>query len=895
MLYFQGFSFLHETFIKDDALIFNKRRIGLAGGLLFWAVASAMGAVDSQVTASTSAAVSPSTPSASAVNASTASATEPVSSTPTAPASTVSSPSLLQLSTAPATSNPFSTEESTTGPTSVVNSTAAAIGSLSTGAGTGLEAADLEDKKIPPNAKILRLKVEGNRNVRERVILAAIKTKKLDPYDPEKLRKDVQAIYALGNFDDVTLDVSEVPGGAAVTFHVVEKPMIKKIEFKGNKKLSKGKLSDTIALKEGDPLDKLKLNVDVDKILNLYKDEGFAAAQVEPYTTKDATNHVVVTFFITEGTQVIIDNVILEGVTAFPPKKVLKRMKMRRKKVFKQDQLTKDLDEITKYYKNNGYQNIKIGDVKQDFNADKTRITLTLPITEGPLFHFGDVTFSGNAIFPADKLRPAIQFKAGEIYNQEKMDATVSRLQDIYGAQGYIRVQIKPDFHQDIAKGIVDTNFLITEGEVVYVDHIGIEGNTHTKDYVIRREIKLKEGEPFNSVLARKSVERLYNLGFLDNVDVDVQQPTSPTKADVIFTVTEGKPGILSAGAGYSSVDGLIGTLQLQHINFLGRGQRLNLQVQFGGRLQSYDLGWTEPWFMGRPMTFGVDLFRVNRYLQLGGITNAYQSRDTGVSLTAGPRFSDIYNLLFTYSVAQRYEYNVNNDPFTRRTVLGEQAVDDQSIQNFTLFNANMTEALTRDARDNQFDPTRGNKESVSLTEGGLAPGAIQYYKPVVDGSIHFPTWWKLVLSFHGEWAYVNTYGGSTNQDIVTELFRVGGSDTVRGYALGNVGSSARPDSPGAHVMNFYNVEYKFPIAPDEHGKTLLQGVLFYDIGGGWDSIHQMSYQVNSSELGLKQGVGFGIRFKTPVFPLRLDFGIPLNPAPGEARSQFYFNVGSLF
>jgi len=211
-------------------------------------------------------------------------------------------------------------------------------------------------------------------------------------------------------------------------------------------------------------------------------------------------------------------------------------MKTRRKKVFKQDVLAKDVEEIVKFYKNRGYQNIKVPEPKQAFNADKTRVTVSLAIEEGPLFHFGASKFSGNAIFPSVKLEPAIQYKTGEIYSQDKLDATVSKLQDIYGAQGYIRVQVKPDFAQDTAKGVVDIEYKLAEGEVVYVDHIGIEGNTHTKDYVIRREIKLKEGDPFSSVLARKSVERLYNLGFLDNVDIDVQQPNSPNKADVIFT-----------------------------------------------------------------------------------------------------------------------------------------------------------------------------------------------------------------------------------------------------------------------------------------------------------------------------------------------------------------------
>jgi outer membrane protein insertion porin family len=595
---------------------------------------------------------------------------------------------------------------------------------------------------------------------------------------------------------------------------------------------------------------------------------------------------------------VLVEEVDLQGVKAFPIKKIKKLMKTRRKKVFKQDVLTKDIEEVTKFYKNRGFQNIKIIEPQQTFNADKTRITLSIQVEEGPLFHFGLSSFKGNLIFPSEKLLPAIQYKPGEIFSQDKLDATVSKLHDIYGAQGYIRVQIKPDFSQDPARGVVDTAYGMTEGEVVYVDHIGVEGNTHTKDFVIRREIQLKEGDPFSSVKARKSVERLYNLGFLDNVDVDVQQPTAPNKADVIFSVTEGKPGILSAGAGYSSVDGLIGTLQVQHINFLGRGQRVNLQWQFGKRLNSFDLGWSDPWFLGKPLTFGVDVFKVTRVQQLGTDLNAYRTHNTGFSLTAGPRFSEIYNLLFSYSYAEilRDTLDPNLDPTNRATILGPEAATDPTLGQFRTVRSNVTEQLVRDTRDNQFDPTSGTRSSLAVEEGGVFPAnAIKFYKPIADASVHIPTFWKFVLSIHGQWSYIRPYGSSTLTDIIDELFRVGGSDTVRGYQLGAVGVSGIPGNPGGQVMNVYNVEYKFPIAPDERGRTLLQGVLFYDVGGDWTGISDIRYRTGLGQEGLKQGVGFGIRFKTPVFPLRLDWGHALNAAPGEAQSQFYFTVGSLF
>ena len=547
------------------------------------------------------------------------------------------------------------------------------------------KAAD-EDKHFSGFAKILKIKVDGNRNVRDRVILSEVKTRRYDLYDPDKLRKDVQNIFTLGNFDDVTIDAEEIPGGISVTFKVVEKPIVKKIDFKGNKKLSKSKLSDSLSLKENDPLDKSKLNLDVDKIISLYKDEGFAAAEVEPFTTTDATNHTTVTFYIKEGTQVLIQQVIVLGVKSFPEPKVRKLMKTRKKKVFKLDELTKDLETITHFYKTKGFLDVKVGDPQQTFNEDKTKLVITVTIQEGPLLHFGDTHFTGNAIFQTAKLLPAIDYKPGEVFNQDKLDAAQAKLRDIYGDLGYIRTRIEPDFQRDLSSATVDINFQISEGEVVYVDHIGIEGNTHTKDYVIRREILLKPGEAFSSVKARKSVERLYNLGFLDNVDIDVQQPNSPSQADVIFTVVEGKPGTLSAGAGYSSVDGIIGTFQIQHINFLGRGQRLNLQWQFGSRVNSFDLGWQNPWFMGRPITFGADIFNTIHQVSREGIANAYTTRDRGVSFTAGPRFSNVYNLLFTYTIAGERIYNMDDTVFsngnvdpnsdTRIALLGDQAGD---------------------------------------------------------------------------------------------------------------------------------------------------------------------------------------------------------------------------
>ena len=213
---------------------------------------------------------------------------------------------------------------------------------------------------------------------------------------------------------------------------------------------------------------------------------------------------------------------------------------------------------------------------------------------------------------------------------------------------------------------------------------------------------------------------------------MDVQQPNSPNKADVIFTVTEGKPGVLSAGAGYSSVDGLIGTLQVQHINFLGRGQRVNLQWQFGARTNSFDLGWTEPWLAGKPVSLAIDVFNTTRLQQLGTITNDYTTRDRGATFTIAPRFSDIYTLSLGYTLSDQRRYDVAPDSASRSAVLSPECANDPNCNEFHAIYSNITEQVVRDTRDNQFDPTRGTRTSLAVVEGGLFPGqAVKFYKPI--------------------------------------------------------------------------------------------------------------------------------------------------------------------
>jgi outer membrane protein insertion porin family len=401
---------------------------------------------------------------------------------------------------------------------------------------------------------------------------------------------------------------------------------------------------------------------------------------------------------------------------------------------------------------------------------------------------------------------------------------------------------------------------------------------------VIRREILLKEGDVFSAGKVRRSVEKIYNLGFLDDVQVDVQQPRSPTEADIVFNVVEGKPGILSAGAGYSSVDNFVGTLQVQHINLFGRAQRLNLMWEFGDRKKNYEIGWTEPWIFGKPVSFGVDLFNTERQLPYGTDRNAYEESRKGFTVRLGPRLTDRLSLIHSYSYERVSKFNVKqiyvDEPDPARRILPGKTII-----------SSLTNGLIYDTRDNVFDATRGTRNSASVqVAGGPLQGDINFYKPSVSSAIYFPTFWKFVLSFSGQGAYVKPFDVSKSSNIPeSERFYIGGVDTVRGYRWGEIGEPA-----GNFWKLLFNAEYKFPIV-QERNRTILQGAFFADVGGGWSGSEDIVMRVGKEPNNLRSGVGFGIRFKTPVFPIRLDWGYGLNHQPGEELSHFYFTIGNIF
>jgi outer membrane protein insertion porin family len=801
------------------------------------------------------------------------------------------------------TSAPSGAPVVSTAPLTAAATAAAVLPGLSTGtwSQTSSPSAPPAPAGVVPRPWVIGdIKAEGLKNVKMSTIREQTKARKGDLYDRPDLDRDIQSLLSLGEFErvgaELTLMNKPVPDNfrkvagsdrqVVLTFTVKEKPVIRKILFEGQKKLSKGSLSDELTIKTSDPYDRFKVEEDAKKLVDKYREKGFLDATVVPEVRVDApSSKADVTFKVVEGAKSSIALVEISGVTAFKPKKLLGLMKNERKKVFFEKELAEDLKKIEVEYKNNGYLDVVLSTPLVTLSPDKTRISIALGVKEGRAYRFGATTFSGYIIFKSSEMAKTVDYKRGKVFSQEKYEETIRAIQELYADVGRLRARVNAVKTYNTKTDQMDVRYEVVEGPISYVDHVDVDGNKATKTYVIKREVVVKPGDRFSAARVRKSREKIMNLGFMDNVDVDLQpSPVDPDKVDLTFDVSEGKPGMLTAGAAYSSVDGLIGTMSLKHLNLFGRAQQASIQWSFGKRVQDYSISWTTPWVGDHPTSLGFDIFHTRRINPYQGDLNAYTERRTGATARLGPRFSeDKYQLNLSYTLQQVSIENIDtNQNFSGTLTPGT------SLQSL------VGAEFARDTRDSIWDPTRGTRNSVGATlSGGPLFGDINFLRPTIQNQAHAKLFdvddWPFVLSFFNRGGYITPFGKSTVVAI-QDRFYVGGQDSLRGYSpAGQAG-----DPNGGTVYDVANLEFGFPLAREKH-KTIVKLVVFADAGSAWGSVHRMNDRFGSDPENLKSDVGIGLRFVTPAFPIRLDYGYGLNHAPGQKSYQINFGLGPLF
>jgi outer membrane protein insertion porin family len=437
----------------------------------------------------------------------------------------------------------------------------------------------------------------------------------------------------------------------------------------------------------------------------------------------------------------------------------------------------------------------------------------------------------------------------------------------------------------DDQNGTVEASLAITENSKAYIERIDIRGNEVTKDKVVRRVLSLEPGDAFDAEAVNKDKMKIYNLGFFENVAIDTQPGSEMDKLILVFDVSpERKTGTLSLGAGYSSVEGLVGFLQVSQNNLFGNGQAISAQWDIGDRKSSYSLSFTEPWLLDRPISFGVDIYRISRNQSYAN--QGYNQLSTGGSLRLGYSFRGAWD---AWKVFNTYRYQ--SDEYSDITPGLNLVAGTENV-------SSITPSIVRDTRDNIFDATKGSYNILSVTfAGGYLGGDRHFIKPVYDVRQHYTTpaifgWnWlnALVLGLHGRVGYATPYdsGASTGKDDVpvSERFFMGGTDTVRGYVERSLGGKA--SLSGGRFTLLSNVEYGFKPAPPIKLRA------FYDSGNIWENVDAMNWP----NVFLYPSVGFGMLFTIPtsVIQIRLDWGYGLVEPDRDPNGRIHFNIGNIF
>ncbi|MFH2145640.1 MAG: outer membrane protein assembly factor BamA [Candidatus Omnitrophota bacterium] len=729
---------------------------------------------------------------------------------------------------------------------------------------------------------VRKVEVLNNKVVSVQTILSKLQTRPDREYSAVALSDDIKRLYATGLFDDVSAEVADIETGVKVIFKVKEKPILDEIVFTGQKKIKKSRLLSKMKVKKNEIFDQFKLKEDIETLKKFYAEKGFSLAVID-YVTEEKDNKIRVTIKIEEKQRVRIRKITFIGNKEYKDKRLLKLIKTRRKGflssgLFKEDVLEDDLERIVAFYHQGGFIDAKVSS-EVDYNQKKTKMFIAFNIDEGKRYKIRQVVIKGNKIFKKEELEKTFELTKDTTYTEEKIRLAISNIQSYYFDRGYIAATVKVDTVVEPETAAVDVGINIAESGIAYVDKINIEGNTRSKEVIIRREMRLYPGDRYNGEKLKRSRQRLYNLGYFQEVTFDTaEKPTTlPDKYDLDVFVKETKTGEFSFGAGYSSIDDFIGFVDLTQRNFdlfnfptfTGGGQRLRIRTELGSKRKDYELSFVEPWFLGYPVEVGFNIYQRTRDW------DKYDEKRTGFNAFVGKEFGEYWSGKLTY----RYEG-------IRLSDLTDDASREIRAEEGKNNIRSLTTDITHDSRDNVYNPTKGLYNRLSCeVAGSIFGGDKDFVKYYTQNSKYFPLSEKAVFELEARAGLVEAF--STTQDVpVYERFYAGGANTIRGYKERRVGPEGEYGDPiGGRLMFIFNAEYTYQLA-----KTL-KWAFFYDIGNVWANRSQFSLD----DLKLKAAVGTGIRLKTPLGPIKLDYGRALHVKPGDKRGRFHFSMSHEF
>ncbi len=716
------------------------------------------------------------------------------------------------------------------------------------------------------------IEVKGLKRIEEGAVKSKITQKVGDQLSNEKISEDIKNIFKMGYFDDVKTEIETLEGGIKVIYIVKEKPTVIRVEFQGNHEMKDEKLKEKITITVGAIADTTLIQDNAGKLQLFYEEEGYWLAKVVPVINKVSENEVYLTYQIEEGEKVKVRNITIVGNRAISAGKIKGAMKTSTWKIYsfitssgyyKKETMSADLEAIKDVYFNNGFIKAVVSDPDIQITPDKRGMNITIQVSEGDQYKISAVSLTGNKAFPEQELRRLVSSAPGMIFSKKVLKQDVAAISDLYTQNGYALANVFPDISPDDATKQLVLVYKVEEGDIYRVGKIEISGNTKTRDKVIRREVRMDEGDIFNSALLKRSYERINNLNFFDAVDMAPKPRFEEKRLDIDVKVKEKATGFLSVGGGYSSVDKLIGMVDITQGNLFGKGQYVKLRGELGGTSSFYELSFRDPWFMDMPVSFTLDLYRTTRdYID-------YSKKAIGFGFGFGKELSEYWGATVSYNIERATIYNVSD---SASSIITEQIG--------TKVTSSISPTIARDSRDNYLDPSRGSRNAISFTFAGLG-GDNAFIKGLADSAWFFPIG-STTISLRGRFGYAQ---GIFNKTLpLYERFCVGGIYTVRGLGYCQAGpKDDQGELIGGTKELIFNAEYIFPI----FSELKLKGVVFADAGNAYDSAEPIGK--------LRYTAGGGFRWISPLGPVRIEWGYNIKKKEGENSNKIEFTFGSFF
>jgi len=727
---------------------------------------------------------------------------------------------------------------------------------------------------------ITKIEIKGNRALEEETIRAMITAKVGDAYDADRVSDDIRALYTSGFVKDVTVDREFVDGGIVLTYTIVEKPIIHEVKFEGNKAINDDDLKGIINIKPRSVYDPARLTEIKNKLLEEYAKRGNLLAKVEIEVRPAGPNQVDLIFKIDEGKKPVVSQVEIFGNEAMSDRKLKQRMGTRAEgpftaKTYSAEDFLRDTYILDFYYQDNGYIESQFASPERLISPDRQNVMLGLGVTEGPQYRVGTISVQGDLLVPEADLKKRFLLKPGEIFRRSLFLKDRQFLLDHYGNQGYALAEIEPELKPNRETRLVDVIWHVRKGSKLYISRITVTGNAKTYDKVIRRELTIKEGQLYSTAEARRSEARVNQLGYFSEVQIIPRPSAEPGRVDVEVAVKEKRSGSLTAGAGVSTASEYFFQLQYEQQNFLGMGTDLSLQAMVSAHTQTYYIRYADPYFLDSNWHLGVNLFS-NELYQV-----QFVDKRQGGSITLGRRIPHTDYLRF-YAM---YAYQVTN----LESFMGSSTIYRQQPTNNTI--SSMTLTLDWNALNNYMDPTDGSRltAEVEIAGQGLFGGESNFIKTRLEALAFQPVYKGSYIAGRARLRFMDFNQGQ--ELLISERYFLGGPRSLRGYKIASVGPVFPEDDGGYTPIGgnkdaLFTAEFIVPLSAEMGMKA----ALFYDIGNAWNDNQDMNL------LGdMYADWGFGLRWLSPMGPLRFELAFPLNQRRQDDPQQFIFTVGTFF